>query len=292
MKLQWCAAFMMAVCTIAAGQQTFPMTYHPFKASEVKHPIDSSCGLAGKGQGGEGLQNQAKNNFCAGVTYQPIAQADLLSKQQKVAALPGYAQWSPQDMPASRSAFVTLGEGTPVQFVGYLLEAHNADLSSGESVNCDVKDDDASNDIHIALVPQSTTTDECQSNTAEMTPHYRPAAWTVANLDKVGHTTLVRVSGQLMYDASHRICGEQGFSPTDNPHRLSGWEIHPVYAFDVCVKQTAGDCTTWQTLSDWATSAAKAGTRTTRPTPHHHASQSSPAPAGDAPPKPETPPKP
>src|SRR5579862_960088 len=95
-------------------------------------------------------------------------------------------------------------------------------ISSGESVNCYVKDDDASNDIHIALVPQSGTTDECQSNSAEMVPHYRPASWTVANLDKIGHTTLVRVSGLFMYDADHKICGEQGFSATDDPSRLSG----------------------------------------------------------------------
>jgi hypothetical protein len=286
MKLQWCVVFTMALCTIAAGQQKFPMTCHPFQAIELQHPIDGSCGLAGKGQGGSGLQDQAKNNFCAGTSFQPITQTDLLSKQTTVAALPGYLQWSGQDMPTSRSDFVAVGEGTAVQFVGYVLAARAADLTGGESVNCNVKDDEASNDIHIALVPQSTMTDECQSNTAEMTPHYRPASWTVANLEKVGHTTLVRISGQLMYDADHKICGEQGFSPADNPHRLSGWEIHPVYAFDVCVKQTGGTCSQWQPLSDWATGAAKPGAGTTRPTPHHHASPASSAPAGDAPPKP------
>jgi hypothetical protein len=140
-------------------------------------------------------------------------------------------------------------------------------------VNCDVKDDEASNDIHIALVPQSTTTDECQSNSAEMTPHYRPASWTVANLDKVGHSTLVRVSGQLMYDADHKICGEAGFSPTDNPHRLSGWEIHPVYAFEVCVQQAGGACSQWQALSAWVTSAKKPQGGKPKPSAHPSASQ-------------------
>src|ERR1019366_2911797 len=161
MRWQWFVAITMALGTVAVGQQKFPMTCHPFKAIEMRHPIDGTCGLTGKGQGGSALQNQAM-----------------------VAALPGYQQWSGENMPASRSGFVALGEGTAVQFVGYVLEAHYADLSSGEGVNCDVKDDEASNDIHIALVPQSTTTDECQSNSAEMTPHYRPASWTKTNLDK------------------------------------------------------------------------------------------------------------
>jgi hypothetical protein len=285
MKWQWLVAVTMALGTVAVGQQKSPMTCHPFKAIEMQHPIDGTCGLTGKGQGGSALQNQAKNNFCAGTSYQSIAQADLLSKQAMVAALPGYQQWSGENMPASRSGFVALGEGTAVQFVGYVLEAHYADLSSGEGVNCDVKDDEASNDIHIALVPQSTTTDECQSNSAEMTPHYRPASWTKTNLDKVGHTTLVRVSGQLMYDADHKICGEPGFSPTDNPHRLSGWEIHPVYAFEVCVKQAGGACSQWQALSDWAASAAKPHAGKPKPGSHHAASQAPSGSAGQTPPQ-------
>jgi hypothetical protein len=245
----------MLLATAAAGQQSFPMACHPFQAIEVQHPVDSSCGLTGKGTGGSALQNRVKNNFCAGTNYQNIKQQNLLGKQAKVAALPGYAQWDGENMPASRSGFTELGEGTPVQFVGYILEAHYADLTGGESVNCNVSDDEASNDIHIALVPQSGTKAECQSNSAEMIPHYRPASWTVSNLQKIGHTTQVRVSGQLMYDADHKICGEAGFSAHDNPSRMSGWEIHPVYAIDVCVRQATGTCSQWQALSDWVTTA-------------------------------------
>lgn len=265
MKWLWFLMIPLVLATVAAGQQSFPMTCHPFQAIEVQHPIDSSCGLTGKGTGGSALQNQAKSNFCAGTSYQTITQQDLVAKQAKVAALPGYAQWDGEHMPSSRSDFVALGEGTTVQFVGYILEAHYADLTGGESVNCNVSDDEASNDIHIALVAQSGTNDECQSNSAEMIPHYRPASWTVSNLQKVGHTTLVRVSGQLMYDADHKICGEAGFSAHDNPSRMSGWEIHPVYAFDVCVQQAGGTCSQWQLLSDWATTVhtphSKAGSR-------------------------------
>ena len=255
MKWLWSLVIPLVLATVATGQQGFPMTCHPFQAIEVQHPIDNSCGSTGKGTNGSALQNQVKNNFCAGTNYQTITQQDLLSKQAKVAELPGYAQWDGENMPASRSGFAALGEGSAVQFVGYILEAHYADLTSGESVNCDVKDDEASNDIHIALVPKSGTTAECQSNSAEMIPHYRPTTWTVSNLEKVGHTTLVRVSGQLMYDADHKICGEAGFSPHDNPSRMSGWEIHPVYAFDVCVQQSGATCSQWQALSDWVTTA-------------------------------------
>lgn len=257
MRLKWLVAITIVLCTFAPGQDKFPMTCHPFQAIEVQHPIDSSCGITGTGKGGSALQNQTKNNFCAGTTYQTITQPDLLSKQAKVAALPGYLQWDQENMPTSRTDFVSLGEGTAVQFVGYVVEAHYADLTSGESVNCEVKNDEASNDIHIALAPQAGTTNQCQSNSAEMIPHYRPASWTVTNLQKIGHTTLVRVSGQLMYDADHKICGEQGFSASDNPSRLSGWEIHPVYAFDVCAQQSGGTCSQWVALSDWATSASK-----------------------------------
>src|ERR1035438_2689060 len=98
MRWQWFVAITMALGTVAVGQQKFPMTCHPFQAIEVQHPIDSSCGLTGKGQGGSALQNQTKNSFCAGTTYRSIAQADLLSKQAKVAALPGYQQWAGENM--------------------------------------------------------------------------------------------------------------------------------------------------------------------------------------------------
>ncbi len=159
MKWLWSLMFPLVLATVAAGQQSFPMTCHPFQAIEVQHPIDSSCGLTGKGTGGSALQNQVKNNFCAGTNYQTITQQDLVSKQAGVAALPGYARWDGENMPPSRSDFTALGEGSAVQFIGYILEAHYADLTGGESVNCNVSDDEASNDIHIALVPQSGTTD-------------------------------------------------------------------------------------------------------------------------------------
>lgn len=258
MKLRYVITFTVVLSTIALGQNKFPMTCHPFQGIEAHHPIDATCGLEGNSsKPGLQAQDKAKNSFCAGQNYQDITRQDLIDKQKNVAAIPGYISWEGEDVPADRSAFVKLGEGTAVRFTGYVFDAKYADLSSGESVNCSIKDDTASNDIHIALVEQSNVSDSCQSITAEMSPHYRPTTWTAENITKIGKKTLVRVSGALMYDASHKICGEQGFSPTDNPHRISGWEIHPVYAFEVCAKQSGTTCTQWQPLSDWAAAHSK-----------------------------------
>lgn len=248
----------VVLSTIAAGQDKFPMTCHPFQTIEVQHPIDATCGLEGNSSTpGLQAQDKTKNNFCAGEDYQDITRQDLIGKQNEVAALPGYTSWEGEDIPADRSVFVKVGEGTAVRFTGYVFEAKYADLSSGESVNCSIKEDTASNDIHIALVEQANVTDSCQSITAEMSPHDRPTIWTAENITKVGKKTMVRVSGALMYDASHKICGEPGFSPTDNPHRVSGWEIHPVYAFEVCANQSGTTCSQWQPLSDWAAAHSK-----------------------------------
>jgi hypothetical protein len=198
-----------------------------------------------------------KNNLCAGTTFQEITRQALIEKHKSVAKMPGYSGWSGEDLPADRSKFVSLGEGKAFQFIGCVFEAHYADLSSGESVNCQIKRDEKSNDIHIALVEPSRVPDECESITAEMIPHYRPTAWTKDAIASIGRTTLVRVSGQLMFDASHKVCGERGHKTTD-PKRASDWEIHPVYAFEVCTKQSGGSCSEWEGLADWA---AKRGDR-------------------------------
>jgi len=54
------------------------------------------------------------------------------------------------------------------------------------------------------------------SNSAEMVPHYRPASWNVTYLQKIGHSTLVRVSGQLMYDGPQNL-RRAGLLSHDNP---------------------------------------------------------------------------
>jgi hypothetical protein len=80
---------------------------------------------------------------------------------------------------------------------------------------------------------------ECQSFTAEITPHFRPDEWLIlSTLHKTSTKTAwdrivaqeldrpLRITGQMFFDGSHRPCvGEEG-----RPPRISVWEIHPVYA--------------------------------------------------------------
>ena len=129
----------------------------------------------------------------------------------------------------------------------FLIEAHHADLGSGETVNCQGTTEEL-NDVHIAFGAQADT-QECNSVTAEISPHYRPASW-----NEIGHHEIwnsatnkyrtdpavdarlkshpYRVTGQLFFDASHSVCpcGVSHCSPV----RASLWEIHSVYNIEVC----------------------------------------------------------
>src|SRR5262249_41955834 len=95
-----------------------------------------------------------------------------------------------------------IGEGARVQIVALIDFPHYADTSSGESVNCKLTRN-LRNDIHINLVqtpapgrPKSDDPDHdaklaernaalCDSITAEIIPHFRPAAWEAKHLRKV-----------------------------------------------------------------------------------------------------------
>ena len=87
----------------------------------------------------------------------------------------------------------------------------------------------------------------------ELSPHHRPAAWSAVNVNKVARAgALVRVEGQQFFDSSHVPCKE-GAPVGSNPKRVSLWEIHPIYSFEVCVSNCNG-AGTWQPLSQWAAS--------------------------------------
>jgi len=121
----------------------------------------------------------------------------------------------------------------------------------GESVNCNRLSEEE-NDIHIPL-GITTALDECQSVTAEMSPHFRPGKWTPENINSVGEH-LIRITGQLFYDSSHTPC-----TPGNrvSPPRASVWEIHPVYAIEVCSSTDINACksapdSAWQALDQFA----------------------------------------
>lgn len=243
----------------------------PFIATDGLN-IDKTCGLFGNADGGtpEALQNQAKNNFCAAGTPVTVTPAILLSLQkaaQKAKAPFGSAAQLPKSRTVLESGFKIQGktyhEGQLVQLAAFFIETHAADLSAGESVNCETKEDALSNDVHMAL-GTAYGADECSSVTAELSPHFRPADWKiVADVKAKDKTTKpapitqfpVRVTGQLFFDASHKLCSN-GKAIGGNPARQSAWEIHPVYRLDVCSHQTLSACDAgvedvWTPIKDW-----------------------------------------
>jgi len=267
--------------TVARAQSVFDLSCHPFQTLEARHPIDTSCpsaaGNAPATPQAHGLQNKAKNNFCAAGQPVDIQHADLLQLQSQAQQIPGYQSWDKENLPASRAPFTHMAgrfqEGTLVRYTGFIYELHAADVDSGESVNCSIKGPE-SNDIHIAFVADAAAKDECTSITAEMSPHFRPTAWVASDMapklslflehgrgnwmpNPTGRR-LARVTGQLMFDAAHKPCRNGVANPGD-PARASDWEVHPVYAMEVC--RTAGttkcDDSDWQALDQFLASFAK-----------------------------------
>ena len=262
---------------LAAAQaptDPLPSSCDPFGAlSTNDRPVDNSCGLQGTpgATSGQQAQNRVKNNFCAHQNATPATITRytfdrLQARTPSKATLP----WGSRDsIPATDSARNalhdlytttygdTVGEGSYVQFVGYILEGH---FGGAESVNCDLNRRQ-SVDIHLALVTVRPSTldltnydTECTSVTAEISSHHRPIDWDILGRmtkpgagrkltgaqEKLADEDLrrpIRIRGQLMFDASHRLCAN-GHRTTGNPARRSGWEIHPVYSIDVCESAT------------------------------------------------------
>lgn len=105
-------------------------------------------------------------------------------------------------------------------------------------MNCKLSGSD-SNDIHIVLGGTKQGA-ECSSITAETIPHLRPPSWNRTALNKIHKP--VRIRGQLFFDASHVPSCSGGAPVGNNPARCSNWEIHPVYAVDVCKNTSLAAC--------------------------------------------------
>jgi hypothetical protein len=218
----------------------------PFKAIEQNHPIDDSCGPDGNGKANspQAAQNDAKNNFCA--SGAPIdVDFDVLHQLEEVAEKRvtfGGDNSLPENRTPLRSIPTTrgnIGEGTVARLAAFVQDAHYSNLGKGESVNCK-RGDAESNDIHIVLQEKQLAphVNECDSATAEMSPHFRPDLWNPDILNEKdqnlfgGKKHLFRFTGQLFFDASHSPCvNGKGRSPL----RSSIWEIHPVYNVEICV---------------------------------------------------------
>lgn len=241
--------------------------------------IDKSCGINGNSKVGSksAKQNVIKNRFC--LPGSPTAPMEIdfktfddLQDAARAKKIPFGRKKDPtdpkhkrtiEDLPPNRSLLVDiitvngrkLGEGSLVTLEGFVFKARHSNVGSGESVNCNVPTL-AGNDIHIALArtkkgtEDKTEASECETVTAEITPHHRsalynrfdtlPADFLNGKKQQKGKDKLegkplplvgtrVRVTGQLFFDGSHSPCrnGKGG------PPRRSIWEIHPVFEITV-----------------------------------------------------------
>jgi hypothetical protein len=256
MTIRFLLASLLLAAFPAMGQITFQASCNnPNYPSLTPTAIDSQCGADGKGET-EAKQNEAKNNFCA-TDAQPITITQLGALQQKVqkdGTIPfGNIDTHPLSNtpgPATdRSALVALGEGNEVVLTGFVKIARQ---EGAESVNCSksVPDDPAYHDIHISIVTTPGKS-ECSGVVVEMIPHHRPSSWTAKLVNSVAKARRpVRVTGQLMFDSSHSPC-ISGKSVKDDPARVSLWEVHPIYRFEIC---QVGNCTSesgWVPQENW-----------------------------------------
>ncbi len=194
--------------------------------------------------------SHAKNNFCADFSQPTPVTFTILRAMQKQAAAKGLVTRTISDRSKLHNFFTipnsnkTIGEGDVVRLVAWINQAHISDCASGETVNCDIPGF-ASNDLHIVLMDPTTggpAQDECSSATAEMNPHFRPAAWSSLDL-KTPNKNVVRFTGTLFFDNAHRPCkGLKKAQGDAAPFRSSIWEIHPVYQLEVCAKTNAKQC--------------------------------------------------
>ena len=261
--------------------------------------IDKVCGNRGSApaNSASAKQNLIKNRFClSGSPTTPIEiDFDTIDELQTAARNkhihfgrkpdPHNPGKTIEDLPTDRSLLVDLitvngqhlGEGSLVTLEGFIFKAQHSNTfvfgSEGESVNCKGMASSKTlkgNDIHIALsrtnagTQNTSEASECETVTAEITPHHRSALYNrfdtnpadflngahqKTGQDKLSGSPLplkgarVRITGQLFFDGSHSPCvnGHGG------PPRRSIWEIHPVFEIQVFESSQNG----FISLADW-----------------------------------------
>ena len=266
----WCADFTLT-CKL------------PFASIAPATDAHAACGIDGSEKGGVAapaakiLEDHAKNDLCEPFATPVTVDFTILRNMQaqSPSKTPLEAKTNPSR--ASLKNFFTLGqqkigEGTVVRLMAFIKEAHISDCtdsaSAGEEVNCKLLGMDH-NDFHIPLLdpskPNAQQQDECTSVTAEMIPHFRPAAWNSIDL-KTPTMNPVRVTGPLFFDDSHTVCtfsSSGAVTKRETPARSSLWEIHPVYQLEVCAGTSAAQCdvssastTMWTPYDQWVTTHA------------------------------------
>jgi hypothetical protein len=175
----------------------------PFAAIQGANAV--GCTIAGDvgADAANQLQNRTKNNLCATGTPAEATWTTFKKLQANTDALPApFTYGSHSTLPADRSPIRAAGlhtttngdevhEGTVVRMVGFLLHGAYSNTGAGEGVNCDIPGV-KTNDIHFAFSKTKPTasTNECNSLTAEIIPHFRPPEWLVlATLHKTSTKT-------------------------------------------------------------------------------------------------------
>ena len=239
----------------------------PFEEiKNAKLPIDKQCGKLGDSADPlNQLQSTFKNNFCAvgdpvRINFSTFDSLQTAAEQKKVPfgrktlpngksveMLPDKTQRESLKGIFTDPSGNKIGEGSVVTLEGFVFKAQHSNTTllggAGESVNCH-SGTLARNDIHIALASTTSVTNECETVTAEISPHFRPTSWDRFDINpktKAAAKGLpleearVRITGQLFFDASHSPCRKNpnGTFAKVTPARRSIWEIHPVYAIEV-----------------------------------------------------------
>jgi hypothetical protein len=216
-------------------------------------------------------ENAAKNNLWVTGTPTAMEFNDFTTLQVAVGNTPDLTNDRQKVATPRTVTHGSVGEGSLVRLVAHLRDAHIADCTAdqphqpgehGEAVNCDLIGVKA-NDFHITLMPLNEPDgNECDSVTAEIIPHFRPDAWQMLD-QKTPTNNVVRLTGTLFFDDSHLPCNRQTKKPAPggNPPRRSVWEIHPVYALDVCTAAKVSDCTAtneavWMPYDKWVSAHA------------------------------------
>jgi hypothetical protein len=278
MKARFIHTLLLVAAIVSLAQSTFgqklkfktcnkplPLQLKPFTHKPQR--IDFLCGNSGcfKSAAND-KQNAQKNNFCAPTaSVTPVTLATFSQLNEASNNEPSIPKGEPPESRAKLANIIKsgkgkrLGEGKTVSFVGYVLDARHSNVDkdnpltagNGESVQCNLLGC-AYNDIHITLAEDPHEAKMCNTIVGEIVPHYRPPAWDLFDSpDYVSFfkTHPVKIIGQLFFDGSHVPCtaeGKAGNNPArDNAkdfERLALWEIHPIYAIDVCKFTSKSKC--------------------------------------------------
>lgn len=213
------------------------------------------CDNAGRREGAappplaDRLRLDAQNNLCARAgTPLELALRDFGSFPKPPSSQLTASRLSLAAVVKDRGPAV--GEGTVVRTTGVITKARVAGCSgpeagkpAGELVSCNMLLGIRHSEIQLNLnTGRADETNTCGDVVAKIITHFRPRAW--QDIDVRTPLPPVRITGQLFYDDTASGCSQPG-----------RWEIHPVYAIDVCTSVDSacesGNPARWMPYHRW-----------------------------------------